>query len=459
MMKKEDVVKTFNEILSKGHLSPGIDKVGSKSIKKDKTNKLFDSYVDRVFNALHGEKYHFTKYKQLLKIKRADKYPRIISIPCLRDRLLFKCLYEFYLKAHVKRDKFEDVIRHISRDASSGHFDMALKLDICSFFDTINHDILKQSLGRAIGEKSVVDLIMKSLIIRTVDEKNNSRSSSVSYGTDEQKSKIGVPQGIIIGNAVAEIFAQDMDKDFNDLANTYDIRYHRFVDDILIYYNSSSVDEKTLLRQAQRIFDNYKLAVQDEKVKTYEDINKGVDFLGFVFRGKTISLTNDVIRKKERKIERVIFDFKNSIHKKVKNNYPFLIWKLNLEITGFVSKKVYYGWTSSYRFVDDYTIFYRLDSVVKKIYERAGLEKEEFTSIKSFVVAHKKICKLRDGASKYIPNFDFDYDTTEKKKDFLIKMYGINRDSSNDYIDELFDEVIRREIFEVDRDLDLKYGI
>ena len=100
-MIRSDVEKVLEEITKNRSVSVGIDKIGLKTIKR---NGFSNAYVTYVLNALNGADYHFTKYKQLLKVKGPDKYPRVISIPCLRDRLLFKCIYEYYLKSCHRRN-------------------------------------------------------------------------------------------------------------------------------------------------------------------------------------------------------------------------------------------------------------------------------------------------------------------------------------------------------------------
>lgn len=451
-MEKTEIENIFLNISNGKKVSAGIDKIGIKSAKKA---GLVDSYVNSVFNALNGNDYHFTKYKQLLKVKSEKKSPRVISIPCLRDRLLFKCIYENYLKSHLKRIKFEQTIHNICKDANNKMFDKVAIFDISSFFDSIEHDLLENALLNEGIDGHVIELIMKAIKVITINEFANKKEIKTINASISK----GVPQGIIISNALAEIYAQQIDDFFIAEQKIKRISYHRFVDDILIFYDSSCLSEKTIESMVLSSLAKYKLSAQKDKVKIGLDIDHGFTFLGFAFGRGTISVRDDIVHKKEKKIERVIFDFKNSKHKKIINNYDYLIWKLNLEITGFVAGSLFYGWTSSYRFINDYSIFNKLDSTLKSLYKRAKLDPSRFNEIKSFVIAHNKINKIHRKTSNYIMNFDTEYQTVTDKKRLLVKLYGINSKSSDEYVNDLFDDIVRNEIFEVERDLDLKYGI
>ena len=450
-MVKSDIETTLKEIIKNRNVSVGIDKIGVKTIKR---NGFYDKYIDVVFDALSGSDYHFTKYKQLLKVKGPDKCPRVISIPCLRDRLLLKYIYNHFLKSHVKRSKFEVIIKNVHDDVLSAKYDKVAKFDISAFFDNINHLLLKKALQNELIDNHIIDLLMKSIMVNTVNEQKNSKSIPV---FDIKKDK-GVPQGIIVGNALAEIFAQQLDEDFKSLESK-GASYHRFVDDILVFYNSNLISDADLEKTAKAIVTKYKLEFQESKTKIGKSVSTGFDFLGFVFCRDKISITEEVFKKKINKVERVIFDFYRSSSNKIKNNYDYLVWKLNLEITGFVANNVFYGWTSSYRFINDYSQYVKLDFVTKKIYNRARLDPKYWAKIKSFVKAHNSVNKATRSKSGYIPNFDNLYPSVVEKRRFLVGMYGISSAATDDYVEDLFDGVVKKEIFEIERDLDLKYGI
>ena len=313
--------------------------------------------------------------------------------------------------------------------------------------------MLETSLLNDGVDKHIVSILMKSVKVVTVNVQNNTKSM---LAIDSSKEK-GVPQGIIVGNALAEIFAQQFDDDFISLENK-GIKYHRFVDDIIIFYNSSIITDDELKNEANRIISKYKLTF-NSKSSIGNPVSLGFSFLGFVFNNGLISVTDDVLKKKINKIERVIFDFHRSASNKIKNNYNYLIWKLNLEITGFVANKIFYGWTSSYRFVNDYAQYIKLDYITKMIYKRARLDDKYYADVKSFVKAHNSINKATRHKSGYIPNFDNMYPSVVEKRAFLIYLYNISPTSNDEYVEDLFDSVVKKEVFEIERDLDLKYGI
>ena len=451
-MTRNDIESIYKEISKRNNVSVGIDKISVKAAKKNGFDVL---YIDKVFDALKSGTYRFTKYKQLLQVKSVDKLPRSISIPCLRDRLLFKTIYEFYLKSHVKRAKFEEIIRNIHIDSKCGLFDKVAKFDIKNFYDSIPHLQLKKALKAEGIDDIVIELLAKAMKVKTIKESENSKKIQ----TIDKSITVGVPQGIIVGNAIAEIYAQQFDEIFQKEELDGKLKYHRFVDDILIFYNSSKINDDKLEKLVKATLVSFGLVTQPSKTVLGLSVISGFDFLGFVFKKDIISISKKVINRKEKKIERVIFDFAKSTHNKIKNNYKYLVWKLNLEITGFVANSIFYGWTSSYRFINDYGIFYRLDYVTKTIYQRAHLKPSEFVNIKSFLLAHNKVNKVKRKKTNYIPNFDTNYSTTVEKRIFLSSIYGLSSTITNEHVEELFDDIVKKEIYEVERDLDLKYGI
>lgn len=451
-MIRSDVESIYLEISKRSNVSVGIDKISVKTANK---NGLSNLYIDKVLDAINGKPYKFTKYKQLLKIKSPDKLPRLISIPCLRDRLLFKTIYEHYLKEHVKRAKFENVIRNIHRDSKCGLFDSVAKFDIQNFFDSIPHVELENALNAEGIDLDVIKLLMKAIKVRTIKESENTAASKT---IDFSRHK-GVPQGIIVSNAIAEVYAQQFDDIFSKEESDGKLKYHRFVDDILFFYDSSKIKGSDLEELVKGTLAMFGLQAQPTKTILDISINDGFEFLGFVFKKDIISISDKILSKKIKKIERVIFDFAKATHVKIKDNYNYLVWKLNLEITGFVANKVFYGWTSSYRFINDYGVFYKLDYITSLIYKRASLKTSEFKRIKSFIVAHNKVSKVKRKKTSYIPNFDTNYPSLVEKRSFLTSTYGIPSTMSNEHVESLFNDIVKKEIYEVERDLDLKYGI
>lgn len=453
MITKREVNHIFNETFSNTRIASGIDKVSKTTLVKHP--ELKKEYVNSIVSALNGKcEYKFTKYKELLKVKDKDKKPRVISIPCYRDRLFFKVMYEKYLKSYADRKKFKDIISDVRKCVSSGKYDYAIKTDIESFFDSVALNILESVMVGLGIDKMVTKYSVKACKINTVNEIKNTKSEKAILLTKDK----GIPQGLIISNILAELVAIEMDNYFDKLIASGAIYYNRFVDDILIFYNSSLINEKDLNDNIDSALKMFGLHRQKLKDKVYY-VADGVSFLGFDFKGNIITVSKKAYDSKLKKIERVIFDFKNTKNKVIENNYKYLVWKLNLEITGFVDKETFYGWTSNYRFCNDYNIYRKLDYMVKTFYDRAKLDPKEFVNVKSFIKAHNDIKKTKKRKTSCIPVFSDIYRTTAQKKALLIDLFNIPKKTRSSYVIDMFNTLVKKEILSAERDLDLNFSL
>ncbi|TBT36631.1 hypothetical protein D5E85_01380 [Vibrio parahaemolyticus] len=71
----------------------GVDSILPKHFSKRQSQEI-DTIVVKVF----FEEYKFTRYKEKLISKGANKYPRQIAIPTLRDRIVLKAVNNYLQK-------------------------------------------------------------------------------------------------------------------------------------------------------------------------------------------------------------------------------------------------------------------------------------------------------------------------------------------------------------------------
>lgn len=433
-------IESISEELKKGQLSPGIDKINDKQYKR-----LESEYIDLVLKGINGGKYQFTKYKQLLKLKGPNSCPRKISIPVLRDKLMLKCINEYFLKDIVRNKKVHNIVEEINEEINSGRVDEFIKIDIESFFDSIDLEILLAKLKKYKIDANVIELISRALKTVTVDVKQNSKS----INRIDETITSGVKQGIIISNSLAEIYLLDFDKKFENMNG---IKYFRFVDDILILYDSKCITGGSISTIIKTELELLKLNEKESKRMTGKIKTTELPFLGYLFKNNKISVALDAVHKKERQIERVIFDFKNL---RKKRPIDYLQWKLNLEIMGFVNNQKFYGWLNVYQSLTDLSVLYHLDNVVHKLLVRAGYDGK--IKVASFIKSYYSI-KARD--RRKIENFDIKYNDTDAKKKFLRDILNIKTESaSTEIIENIFKDAVHKLIFEFERDLDFKYAL
>ena len=431
-------VKRWKELFSKEHLyehfhekvkekaSIGLDKVTVSGFEKN-----IEKEIDIIQRKVKNGTYHFTRYRQVLFSKGAGKEPRIISVPTVRDKLVASTLNELLTEIYGEQSKSplpQLVIASIQNELP--FYNYFIKIDVSRFYSSINHRILMRIIRRRIRKKEIINLIEKSITTETV-------SLPIKHPIEKGKRGQGVPEGLPISNALANIYLSDIDEKYEKDKN---IRYYRYVDDILIL-----VDIEDYCRVKQSIvadMKKLKLEINEEKI----DFGKTEDsfsYLGYsVCRSFTTVGMNSVYRL-EKSIEKLM-------QKSKRHNYKYIEWKLNLKITGFILDENKYGWMFFYSQITDTSVLHHLDWYVNKMLIRYGLNEE--IKVKKYVRAFFEITKKLH-ETKYIPNIS-NYSIDEKKR-ILSEIYSEKvEDLEDSRIEFLFRKIMRREIQDIERDVE-----
>lgn len=412
----------------------GIDRVGKKRFEKD----LIKNLELVIKKGLNGS-YCFSPYKLTLIPKGVEKKPRKICVPTIRDKVMLRALKELVSKYYTSENgesklagkSIKTIIEDIRRSFSDGKYDTYIKLDITSFYDNIDHEILIEKLRKEIDDENVIKLIENAISRKQVYE---------NYTND---TTIGVPQGLAISNILANIYLDELDTKYS----SRDILYNRYVDDIFIMCNSEEAlgIQKQIVRELKM---KYFLEVNDSKCEI-GSVDNGVTYLGYRFENKDVSVRASSIKKIEKAIEELFITYTNL--PKDKKNIEKLIWTLNLKITGGIYENKKYGWLFFYSQITNQSILFHLDNLINKYIKRFKLPELE-GRIKKF---SRTYCEIRKNlkVTKYIPQFEL-Y-TFEQKKSFLqnvCEFSDVESLSVND-IENNFRKNIFKNLKELERDL------
>jgi len=148
------------------------------------------------------------------------------------------------------------------------------------------------------------------------------------------------------------------------------------------------------------------------------------------------------VLKIEQSIEELIAGMKGK-------NIPYLEWKLNLKITGFILEEHKYGWLFFYSQITDMNLLFHLDDVVNKLLGRYKIKGK--VRVKRFVrTFHEMHLALHE--TKYIPNLD--ELQMDQKKQLLSEIYGMDLAEKDDkYIEIQFRRIMKREIRDIEKDV------
>lgn len=362
----------------------GIDNINQQVFQ----NSLDDNLAVIEKKVLNGT-FRFSKYRLKLISKGRGKNPREISIPTVRDRLVLRALCEFLTLRYKTTVKFElpqYVVRGIKADLAGGEYDTVIKLDVANFYPSVRHPELLKRLRRKINAAAVLSLVESALTTATVSKPSKK----------DAPSEIGIPQGLSISNILASIYLINIDKVMRAYS---DIAYYRYVDDVLILCKKDDVVE--ILGMVLRKFSKIGLVIYSpdkypEKSKI-GPVEEQFSYLGYTFENKVVGVRDGSI---ERLKESIVSIFTSYKHSELKSQ-NFLMWRLNLRITGCIYLKNSKGWLFFFSEMNNETLLHELDNYVAKLLKRFGIDKKS----KSFVRAFHEITHRRY-ETKYVPNFD-----------------------------------------------------
>ena len=406
--------------------------VGLDKMTGDVFERNLDTNIEAALIKIMDNNYRYTFYKARLISKGREKYPRVISIPSVRDRLILKSIH--LLLANVYEDDAKNELVHtlINRlKTKISRYNYFLKIDIKNFYPSINHKKLTQILKRKIRKPEILSLIHNAITNKTL----------LSYKEKVPSIDKGIPQGLSISNILASIYLFNLDKLFKQKRV---FSYFRYVDDILILHNNPKYDEiKDLITKELQELD---LQINEEKIEEGNIIDE-FTYLGYKNTSVGFSVRNSSVESLHQSILKNFTIYKHS------NELPIshLEWIVNLRITGCVFNKKKYGWMFFYSQIADLTLLFKLDNFVSNIIRKNLPMKDRFLPKKFVRTYHEIINNL--SKTKYIPNFT-EY-SVAKKKEVLNKIFGFKDPFSwtDEKIDRIFSKKIFQSIKELEKDI------
>ncbi len=373
-----------------------------------------DPQVEILSRKMIAGTYQFTKYKLKLISKGRNKFPREISIPTVRDRIAMRAICDFLterFESGLDMELPQDVIKRVKKEVGSGNYTGCIKLDVKDFYPSIKHAEMQSRLRKRIKDPAILSVVESAITSPTVSASKSS----------DKKSVKGVPQGLAISNVMASVYLTNIDK---YLKNRADIAYFRYVDDVLIFCDVEVAQEiaKDVMQRFSKIGLKIYDPIKESKKSSIGPLQNRFDYLGYQFDGSLISARQGSVEKLKESLVSIFTSHKYSKGK----SQEFLLWRLNLRITGCVYENKSKGWLFFFSEINDESLLHSLDHYMKKLVKRFNVNIQP----KRFVRAFKELSHRRY-ETNYIPNFD-EYDL-DKQKDVLVNFFGL--DISN-YEDE-----------------------
>ena len=280
------VVQAYKKVkANKG--SAGIDEMSWAELDKDLKRQLY-----KLWNRLTSGSY-FPKPVREVEIKKKSGGIRKLGIPTILDRIA----------QEVVKAPLERIVEPLFHDSSYGYrpqrschqavekatqnamkFGWAIDLDIKSFFDTINHELMMKAVKHYCTDKWILMYVERWLKAGTMQND----------GTYLDR-LTGTPQGGVISPLLANIFLHVAFDKWMEKKHP-EKPFERYADDIIVHCKTEK-QAKYLMLAISRRFTKCKLSIHPIKSKivnfrglTQNKYPRSLDFLGFSLRpywGKT----------------------------------------------------------------------------------------------------------------------------------------------------------------------------
>lgn len=299
---------------NKGHKTAGVD-----GVVWDKSKESSDRY-NAIFT-LNQRGYKPMPLNRTYRTKSNGK-KRPLGIPTIKDRAM-QTLYKYALEpiaestaddnsfAYRKNRSAKDAVdRVLSILCHYPNYNYALKVDICSCFDSISHEWLLNNIP---FDK---DILMSFLKCGYIDKGRY-------YKTD-----CGIPQGGCLSSVLCNMTLDGIDELMRQCFNN-DVAYIRYADDMIFFAEDEFILVQDVLPVLKEFLGQRNLELSEEKTQRVS-IHKGFDFLGFHIQ---VDSTNNIIcepskRKREKYLKSLIVTIKENSNLSTKELYKKLCPKI-----------------------------------------------------------------------------------------------------------------------------------
>lgn len=141
-----------------------------------------------------------------------------------------------------------DALRQASQYVADG-YEIVVDLDLETFFDRVNHDILMARLARHVGDKRLLGIVRRFL-----------QAGMMADGVCIERHE-GTPQGGPLSPLLANLLLDDLDKELERRGH----RFCRYADDCNIYVRSKAAGERVMTSVKTFLEKRLRLKVNQEK--------------------------------------------------------------------------------------------------------------------------------------------------------------------------------------------------
>jgi group II intron reverse transcriptase/maturase len=250
--------------------APGIDNISVETFSRN-----VEVNLSRLSSSICNKTYTPQPLIVFPKEKKDHSF-REITIPTISDKIVAKTIADFEVRrfnsllepqsyAYRPHKSATKAVKVVEDAIHKSNVNYVARIDITSFFDSLDHAIMKNMLTQYGNPQTIVDIIM---LFAT-----NKRFDGVQLITPEA----GIPQGSPIAPVISNLYLDYFDK----VMNNNQISFLRYADDIIIFAEDAD-HVGNAMNLAISTLKSISLDISIDKTRIYE-VAKGFVFLGFLF--------------------------------------------------------------------------------------------------------------------------------------------------------------------------------
>lgn len=278
-----------------------------KQTRKDV--QYFERYREEFIYKLHKDlctgQYQHDVYAHFYTF---DPQKRFLSKACVRDRLVHQMLYDALVAVFDKGFIFHSFSCRVGKGTHQGiHYlhrslrqvsasgkrpCFALKMDIRRFFDSVDHQILKQLIAKRVQDQRLLALI--GIVI----------DSFTSAAATERA--VGLPLGNVTSQLFANIYLHELDDFVKQTLR--EKHYLRYCDDFVLVAPQRGQLEALIQPIETFLQERLRLTLHPKKI-ILRELRQGIDYLGYILFLKHRLLRTRTRRRMQRRLRKKYADY------------------------------------------------------------------------------------------------------------------------------------------------------
>lgn len=273
-----------------------------------------DYYLYKLQDMLIHKTYHTSEYEIFYK-KEGNKTRKIYKLPFFPDRIaqwaILQVIEPYIIKTLIA-DTYSAIpkrgihygLNRIKHDMQTDkeNCQFCLKLDFRHYYQSINHEILKQKYRKLFKDKDLLWLLDEIISSVNTCEEDDLYEIYVILLEEDIDEETGEPIGNYLSQYSGNFYLSDFDHWLKEQKHVK--YYYRYMDDIVIFGRTK--EELRELLQEIRIYvkDNLKLRLKDN-YQIFPTYVRGVDFLGYRLFDGYILLRKSTCQNFKRKMNHI----------------------------------------------------------------------------------------------------------------------------------------------------------